>query len=125
MPRRLAFESRPFLTDPWPFLCAMTGSLRNGRMSQGLCIVKGACDVTRATRKGGGEDEVVNCADRESSNIPPAWPWTVWRIDDNGSTFVVRAGLSREEAERLVAEFTTRGHKQTYWAESERSGEPA
>jgi hypothetical protein len=30
MPRRLAFESRPFLTDPWPFLCAMTYVLNHG-----------------------------------------------------------------------------------------------
>jgi phosphinothricin acetyltransferase len=46
--------------------------------------------------------------------------WTVWRIDDTGNTFVVRERLSREEADRAVAEFEARGHKQTYWAERER-----
>ena len=46
--------------------------------------------------------------------------WTVWRIDDNANTFVVRDGLSREEAERLVEEFTSHGHKQTYSAEQEK-----
>ena len=45
--------------------------------------------------------------------------WAVWRIDDNGNTFVVRERLSREEADRLVAEFEARGHKQMYWVERE------
>jgi len=45
--------------------------------------------------------------------------WAVWRIDDNRNTFVVRDGLGQAEAERLVAEFTARGHKQMYWAEPE------
>jgi hypothetical protein len=46
--------------------------------------------------------------------------WSVWRIDVNGNTFVVRDQLSKEEADRLVEEYTLRGHKQTYWAEQER-----
>jgi hypothetical protein len=45
--------------------------------------------------------------------------WAVWRIDDNGNTFVVRENLGRAEAEQLVAEFTARGHKQMYWIERE------
>ena len=45
--------------------------------------------------------------------------WSVWRIDDNANVFVVREHLTREVADRVVAEFTTRGHKQTYWAERE------
>jgi hypothetical protein len=45
--------------------------------------------------------------------------WAVWRIDDNGNTFLVRGGLNRDEAEQLSAEFTARGHKQMYWVESE------
>lgn len=48
--------------------------------------------------------------------------FTVWRIDDNGNTFVVRQGLSRDEADRLVAEYTARGHKQTYWTERDAPG---
>jgi hypothetical protein len=47
--------------------------------------------------------------------------WAVHRQDDNGNTFVVRTGLCREEAERLAAEFTARGHKQLYWIEPERT----
>jgi L-amino acid N-acyltransferase len=46
--------------------------------------------------------------------------WAVWRTDDNGNTFLVREHLSRDEADRLVAEFEARGHKQTYWAERAR-----
>ena len=45
----------------------------------------------------------------------PVAQWAVWRIDDNGNTFVVQEHLEREEADRLVAEFTARGHKQMYW----------
>jgi hypothetical protein len=45
--------------------------------------------------------------------------WSVWRTDDTGNTFLVRAGLTEAEALRLVAEFTARGHKQYYFAEEE------
>jgi len=47
----------------------------------------------------------------------PATTWSVHRQDDNGNRFVVQTGLSREEAERLVAIYERRGHKQIYWAE--------
>lgn len=42
--------------------------------------------------------------------------WCVKRLDDNGNEFVLRTGLSREEAERLARDYQARGHKQTYWA---------
>jgi hypothetical protein len=45
--------------------------------------------------------------------------WAVFRQDDNGNRFVVSTRLNREEAERLVAEFEARGHKQVYWVEPE------
>ena len=45
--------------------------------------------------------------------------WVVHRQDDNGNRFVVQTGLSRQEAERLVAEFEAHGHKQVYWAAPE------
>ena len=51
------------------------------------------------------------------SSAPTDATWAVHRQDDNGNRFVVRTGLSREEAERLVAEFETLGHKQHYWVE--------
>jgi ribosomal protein S18 acetylase RimI-like enzyme len=39
-------------------------------------------------------------------------------MDDNGNRFLIQEGIaSRDEADRLVAEFTARGHKQVYWAE--------
>jgi hypothetical protein len=53
----------------------------------------------------------------------PVITWTVWRIDDNANTFVVRNGLTKEEAERVAAEFTSHGHKQTYWVEPDSSPE--
>ncbi len=39
----------------------------------------------------------------------------VIRIDDNGNVFVVCVVPSQEEAERLVARFDARGHKQVYF----------
>jgi hypothetical protein len=44
--------------------------------------------------------------------------------NDNANVFVVREHLTRDEAERVVAEFTARGHKQTYWAEKEAPRQP-
>jgi hypothetical protein len=54
-----------------------------------------------------------------ASRSPAAGTWAVHRQDDNGNRFVVQTGLSREQAERLVAELEARGHKQVYWAEPE------
>ncbi len=59
-----------------------------------------------------------------SESVPgprPAATWEVWRIDDNGNSFVVRGHLTREEADRVVEEFTARGRKQMYWAEREKT----
>jgi hypothetical protein len=42
--------------------------------------------------------------------------WEVWRQDDAGNRFLVRAGLTPEDAQALVAEFEARGHRQHYWA---------
>lgn len=54
------------------------------------------------------------------TDLPPRPPlFSVHRMDDNGNEFVVRRHVSREEADRLVAEFEARGHKQTYWAREE------
>jgi hypothetical protein len=56
-----------------------------------------------------------------SDNCPNqhATTWAVHRQDDNGNRFVVQAGLSRDDAERLVAIYESRGHKQVYWLEAE------
>lgn len=42
--------------------------------------------------------------------------WLVLRTDDAGSVFLVRDGLNEASARALVATFTARGHKQTYYA---------
>ena len=49
--------------------------------------------------------------------VPRERKWRVLRQDDNGQRFVLGSFSSRCEAERVVAEFESRGHKQTYWAE--------
>ncbi len=58
----------------------------------------------------------------DSSDRPELW--AVYRTDDAGNSFLVREHLTREEAERVVAEFTARGHKQYYWAERENEPRP-
>jgi YD repeat-containing protein len=52
-------------------------------------------------------------------NEQPNAVWAVYRTDDAGNSFLVRDALTRDEAERLVAEFTARGHKQYYWVGQE------
>jgi hypothetical protein len=57
---------------------------------------------------------------KPSDEIPSdraAVAWSVLRQDDNGNRFVMHVGLTREEAERLVAHYESLGHKQLYWAE--------
>jgi hypothetical protein len=49
--------------------------------------------------------------------------WEVWRTDDTGNSFLVRDGLSHSDTEQLVAQFTARGHKQTYCAEQHNAAE--
>ncbi|MCU0876308.1 MAG: hypothetical protein MUF06_00760 [Pirellulaceae bacterium] len=50
--------------------------------------------------------------------------WTVWRIDDNANTFVVRSGLNKEEAELLAASMEAHGHKQMYWVAPDETQRP-
>jgi hypothetical protein len=45
--------------------------------------------------------------------------WTVYRQGDDGNRFVMERQLTKEDAERMVAEFESRGHKQVYWTEPE------
>jgi hypothetical protein len=48
---------------------------------------------------------------------PPPPTWAVLRQDDNCNRFIVDTGLTRAQAERLVAEYESLGHKQFYWAQ--------
>jgi len=48
--------------------------------------------------------------------------WCVVRLDDNGNTFIVAAGLSREGAQRMVAGYEEKGHKQTYTSRPQGDG---
>jgi hypothetical protein len=41
--------------------------------------------------------------------------FSVWRLDDNNNEFLVRDGMTEEEALELVREFEGRGHRQAYW----------
>lgn len=59
----------------------------------------------------------METANAVTDQKPPTW--AVLRQDDHGNRFIVETGLTREDAERLVAVFQGRGHKQLYWAEVE------
>ena len=41
--------------------------------------------------------------------------FSVWRLDDNNNEFLVRDGMTEDEALALVQEFEGRGHRQAYW----------
>ena len=56
---------------------------------------------------------LVAAAPHRDSGAPGTW--TVWRQDDSGNRFLISSGHSRDEAEHIVREFESRGHKQTYW----------
>ena len=45
--------------------------------------------------------------------------FSVWRLDDNNNEFMVRDGLTEEEALELVREYEGRGHRQAYWVKNE------
>lgn len=57
--------------------------------------------------------------------MPEPRDWCLCRLDDNGNRFVMRQGLSQEQAEALARGYQARGHKQTYWAEPEQRRHPA
>jgi hypothetical protein len=66
-------------------------------------------------------------SDDDDEKKDEAATWSVWRQDDHGNRFLVATRLKRQDAENLVAELESRGHKQTYWAEEDRrtGGPPA
>lgn len=41
--------------------------------------------------------------------------FSVWRLDDNNNEFLVRDGMTEEEALALVREYEGKGHRQAYW----------
>jgi hypothetical protein len=41
--------------------------------------------------------------------------WEVWRQDEHGGEFLVRAFADREDAEAAKEELAARGHHQSYW----------
>ncbi|MBU0860234.1 MAG: hypothetical protein KJ667_09880 [Alphaproteobacteria bacterium] len=45
--------------------------------------------------------------------------WRVIRQDTHGNEFEVAASLPKKKAESIAAEFNAKGHKQTYWAQTE------
>jgi hypothetical protein len=60
--------------------------------------------------------QIVDSPPAQATDAPPVDPlWELWRQDDNGNRFLVSAGHSRAEADRLAADFEARGHKQMYW----------
>lgn len=67
-----------------------------------------------------GNDELGWWAVVAGNSFPS---WAVWRQDDSGNRYLMEANLTEEQARHLVADFESRGHKQTYWCSNERKGE--
>jgi len=61
-------------------------------------------------------DAHKNNKDRPASITETHKPqYSVWRRDDNGNIFLVKDGLNKRDAFRIVREFEETGHKQSYW----------
>ena len=48
----------------------------------------------------------------------------LWREDDNGQRFLIGEFPDRATAEKRLAELTRALHKQIYWIDERRSGQP-
>jgi len=55
--------------------------------------------------------------EKNGNQSEPAF--SVWRLDDNNNEFLVRSGLTEEEALALVREYEGKGHRQAYWVKRE------
>jgi hypothetical protein len=64
---------------------------------------------------------MMKSTDSGSVTQPNEPMWSVWRKDDHGNAFLVKSGLAEADALKLAAEYQSKGHKQTYWAEKSRS----
>lgn len=56
------------------------------------------------------------------TTMRPESTWSIHRMDDHGNEYLVLSGLSREDAERMLAHYTERGHKQTYTIQEQKGG---
>ena len=54
---------------------------------------------------------------QNTSAGPAQMNWSVWRQDDNGNVALVKSGLTKPEALKLMGEHEAGGHKQTYWVQ--------
>jgi len=80
-------------------------------------------------------DAVTGAAPLARSGAGFAWPdvlgplaawlgWSVWRRDEHGNEFEMARDLAQDDANRLVADYEARGHKQSYRASPTRSADP-
>ncbi len=54
----------------------------------------------------------------ENDNEKSPSSWSLYRIDDNGNKFLVKTFSDKSEAEGLLHDFESKGHKQTFWIEA-------
>ncbi|MEW6687109.1 MAG: hypothetical protein AB1393_13050 [Candidatus Edwardsbacteria bacterium] len=47
----------------------------------------------------------------EDDKKQAALSWSLWRIDDNGNKFLVKTFPDKSEAEKLLRDFESKGHK--------------
>jgi hypothetical protein len=84
------------------------------------CPVGGIVDVSirsAITESGQLEVPLQSACDFVLGGLHWTYCWTVWRQDDNGIKAEVSTCTTASDAQKLVAEFEGRGHKQLYWVE--------
>jgi hypothetical protein len=60
-------------------------------------------------------DRIIRPEFEEILNIETVENWCVMRLDDNGNEFIVSDNHTFNEATKIVHEYESKGHKQTYW----------
>lgn len=70
-------------------------------------------------RVGGNDASAAGQGRRRQFRGPERGRFFRLRLDDNNNEFLVRDGLTEEEALALVREFEARGHRQAYWVKNE------
>lgn len=74
-----------------------------------LCLAEKMVSDEKEAAKAGVQSDAGQ-SDRDAQTN-----FSVWRLDDNNNAFLVRDGLTRDEALLLVRDYEARGHKQAYW----------
>ena len=82
------------------------------RLKPGRRVTDDHYTLSRWVQERRGEPWVLELISRVEREF---FRYDVLRTDDNGPTFTIKTGLPKDEAEKLYATLTDRGHKQVYF----------